>query len=207
MLKIGLTGGIGSGKSAAAEMFSQLGVCVIDADEISHSLTQAGSPITQQIAEHFGEIVLKEKALDRRALGKIIFQDESSRKWLEDLLHPAIIQSMLARAKEAASPYCILVIPLLIEGHFQHIVDRVLVIDTPVEMQIKRAMQRDQKTEAEIRAILQAQSSRETKLAHADDSILNDGSLETLEKAVNALHIKYLNLAKDPTIQSRDDNF
>lgn len=194
MLKIGLTGGIGSGKSVVSKFFENLGAAIIDSDLIARELTQAGSPLTEKIENHFGKRVMKNKELDRNALSNIIFSDPKEKQWLEKLLHPIIIKKMLEAAKQTDAPYCIFVIPLLLEGQFQHLVDRILVIDTPIELQIQRTKKRDQKSDAEIQAIISAQSSREEKLAAADDVILNDGSIEKLQNAVQALHEKYLKI-------------
>jgi dephospho-CoA kinase len=194
MLKIGLTGGIGSGKSLVSTLFENLGVTVVDSDLIAHELTEAGSPLTQEIEKHFGKSVMENGHLNRAALAKIIFADPEAKLWLEKLLHPAIIKKMLEAAQKSQSSYCIFVIPLLIEGQYQHLVDRILVVDAPIELQIQRTKIRDKRDEAQIQAIINAQSSREKKLAAADDVIINDGSLEKLEKAVFSLHEKYLGL-------------
>lgn len=192
MLKIGLTGGIGSGKSLVSKLFENLGVTVVDSDLIAHELTNSSSPLTQEIEKHFGKSVMENGRLNRAALAKIIFADPEAKLWLEKLLHPAIIKKMLEAAQKSQSSYCIFVIPLLIEGQYQHLVDRILVVDAPVELQIQRTKLRDKKEEAQIQAIINAQSSREEKLAAADDVIVNDGSLEKLEEAVLSLHEKYL---------------
>ncbi len=194
MLKIGLTGGIGSGKSAVSKLFSELGVTIIDSDLIAHELTQTGSILTKEIAEYFGKDVIQNNKLDRSALRKIIFTDPEAKQWLEKLLHPAIIKKMLLDSEKSNSPYCIFVIPLLIEGKFQSLVDRILVVDSPIELQIQRTKDRDQKSDSEIKAIINAQSSREEKLAVADDIITNDGSIENLKNAVDLLHKKYLGM-------------
>lgn len=194
MLKIGLTGGIGSGKSVVSALFKALGASIIDSDLIAHELTQADSSLTQEIKNHFGEAVIEKGQLNRSALANIIFTDPKAKQWLEKLLHPAIIEKMLVAAENSRAPYCLFVIPLLIEGHFQHLVDRLLVVDAPTELQIQRTKMRDKKDEAAIQAIIHSQSTREEKLAAADDIIINDGSLEKLEKAVYSLHQKYLGL-------------
>jgi dephospho-CoA kinase len=194
MIKIGLTGGIGSGKSTVSELFSALGITVIDSDIISHQLTEPGSPLTQEIVAHFGEGVIQDGKLNRAALRRIIFENPEEKKWLETLLHPAIIHHMIEAAQKSKSPYCIFAIPLLIEGDFQHLVDRIVVVDAPVELQIARTEARDKKSEAEIRAIINAQSSRAEKLAAADDIIINEGSFDKLKQAVLQLHAKYLAL-------------
>ena len=195
MLKIGLTGGIGSGKSTVADYFAALGITVIDADVISHQLTSAGSPLTQQIAAHFGDAVIEKGELNRKVLRAIIFNDPNERKWLEQLLHPEIINRMLQQAQQARSPYCLLVIPLLIEAGLTDQVDRVLVVDLPEALQRQRAGARDQQTDEQIQAIIQSQSSREQKLAIADDVIRNDQSLADLQKQILTLHQQYLKIA------------
>lgn len=195
MVKIGLTGGIGSGKTAVSNFFSQLGIAVIDSDLIAHEITQNHSPLTEEIGKHFGENVVKNGVLNRSALSSIIFSDQKEKLWLEKLLHPRIIEKMLEAGKTATSPYCIFVIPLLIEGRYEDLVDRILVVDAPTELQIERIKMRNNKSEAQIRSMINAQSSREEKIAAAHDVILNDGSLEDLKKKVLFLHEKYLSIS------------
>lgn len=197
MLKIGLTGGIGSGKSTAAHYFHELGVPIIDADKISRELTAPHSPLTKQIIDHFGNQILKnEKEIDRKKLRNIIFNNKKEKKWLESLLHPLIIHEMKNQIKKINYPYCILVIPLLVESKKIDFMDRILVIDTPIELQIKRIKQRDQTEEQSIKSIIESQSERQQRLSLADDIVLNDADLNSLNKKIKELHSFYLQLAK-----------
>lgn len=193
MLKIGITGGIGSGKSTAAEYFAELGIEIIDADKIAHELTAINTPCANKIIMHFGNKVLnKDGTLNRKYLRKIIYQDPKQKKWLEGLLHPIIYAQMRTRIKKVKSPYCVLVIPLLFETHAKNIVDRVLVIDSPEELQIERTLKREQISKTELKKIFSAQISRTKRLAQADDIIYNDKSLHSLKRQVQKLHKKYL---------------
>ncbi|MFO2464699.1 dephospho-CoA kinase [Pseudomonas sp. 15FMM2] len=192
---LGLTGGIGSGKSAAAQHFIDLGVDLIDADHAARWVVEPGRPALASIVEHFGaEILLPDGQLDRAALRKRIFQVPDERRWLEALLHPLIgdeIRSHLARAR---SPYAILVSPLLIESGQNRMTQRILVIDVPQSLQIQRTLQRDGISEEQVQAILKAQSSREERLNHADDVLVNDRDLAWLHSEVERLHHFYLTL-------------
>ncbi len=197
MLNIGLTGGIGSGKSTAANCFSQLGISVIDADVIAHDLTHKNTALFTSIVSHFGQDVLdKDGHLNRKKLRDLIFSNEAERQWLEELLHPAIITTMKQQIKTVASPYCILVIPLLTESNSIDFIDRICVIDIPEEIQLQRARVRDRTTESDIQAIIQSQTSRQQRLANADDIIINDGDFDQLKRQVTDLHQHYLALAK-----------
>ncbi|QKE62185.1 dephospho-CoA kinase [Aquipseudomonas campi] len=192
---LGLTGGIGSGKSAAAEHFTRLGVHLIDADHAARWVVEPGRPALARIAEHFGPHVLQpDGQLDRGALRQLIFQDEQQRRWLESLLHPLIgeeIRSYLARAE---SPYAILVSPLLIESGQHHMTQRVLVVDVPEHLQLQRTMARDQVSEEQIKAILSAQATREERLRQAHDVLHNDRDPAWLRCEVERLHHFYLTL-------------
>ncbi|MET1081082.1 MAG: dephospho-CoA kinase [Pseudomonas sp.] len=192
---LGLTGGIGSGKSAAAAHFSTLGVHTVDADHAARWVVEPGRPALAEIARHFGDEVLQaDGQLDRAALRARIFQDPAQRHWLEGLLHPLINQELLANLAGAESPYAILVSPLLIESGQHTMTTRVLVIDAPETVQVQRALQRDQVSEAQIQAILQAQASRDERLRHADDVLTNDRDLNWLQTEVERLHRFYLSL-------------
>lgn len=196
MFKVGLTGGIGSGKSAASAAFAELGAGVVDTDLLSRELVEPGQPALAEILEAFGAGVLDTAGrLDRKALGARIFGDPAARRRLEALLHPRIRAEMLARAEAADAPYVICVIPLLIEAGQQDLVDRVLVIDVPEALQRSRVGARDGHEAAHVERILAAQVDRATRLSHADDVIRNDGTLESLRAAVAALHQKYLAIA------------
>lgn len=196
MLKIGLTGGIGSGKSTVAKFFAELGITVIDADDIIHELLETSSYVKQKIIDHFGAKVLtKDDRLDRKALRISIFNDKKERAWLENLLHPLACEIMEKKVKLVKSPYCVLVIPLLFEANLFYLVDRVLVVESSEDRQINRAAIRDQANSAEIKKIMNAQVAREERISKADDVICNDGSLEELKNKVIVLHKKYRDLA------------
>ncbi len=193
---IGLTGGIGSGKSAAAQAFADLGVPIIDTDRIAHDLTAPGSPVLQEIAALFGNaILLADGSLDRPGLRRRVFEDPSLRKQLEELLHPRIRERALELInRNTGAPYQILVVPLLFEANgYARLVDRRLVIDCDESLQVARTMQRSGLTELEVRAIMAAQWPRARRLAQADDVILNDGTLEALQAQVREKHEKYIN--------------
>ena len=192
---LGLTGGIGSGKSAAAQHFIDLGVHLVDADHAARWVVEPGRPALAQIAAHFGEQVLAaDGSLDRAALRQLVFQDEAQRRWLEGLLHPLIFAEIDQHLARAESPYAILVSPLLVESGQHRMTRRVLVVDAPEALQLQRSMARDNSSEAQIRAILQAQSSREERLRHADDVLVNDRDLAWLHREVERLHHFYLTL-------------
>ena len=197
MLRIGLTGGIASGKSAAAAVFAELGVPVIDSDVIAREVVAPGSPGLAAIRALFGDGVLQaDGQLDRRALRAQVFADPTARRELEALTHPLIRERMAAQSAAAGGPYQIHAIPLLVEGGARRPgIDRVLVIDCPEEIQVQRVMARDRVDEAGARAVLAAQASRAQRLAAADDVIVNDQGLETLREAVVTLHQRYLGLA------------
>jgi dephospho-CoA kinase len=195
MLKIGLTGGIGSGKSTVAKLFADLGAPIIDADELARQVTVPGTQTLQTIAQHFGQSILKkDRTLDRAKLADIVFHNKSERLWLEQLLHPLIQKEMLRQIIKLNAPYCILVIPLLAETKNVHFLDRIVVVDAAEELQIQRVQARNQLSLPQIKAILQSQTSREERLKMADDIIKNESSLEALTKAVRDLHEKYLKL-------------
>ncbi len=192
---LGLTGGIGSGKSAVAEAFGELGVHWVDADHAARWVVEPGRPALAQIVRHFGEGVLAaDGSLDRAALRGLIFQDPEQRKWLEQLLHPLIRQEVAEYLAKAQSAYAIMVSPLLIESGQYRQTDRVLVVDVPEALQLQRAARRDQASEEQIRAIVNAQASREERLRHADDVLLNDRDLGWLKAEVERLHNFYLTL-------------
>lgn len=192
---LGLTGGIGSGKSAVAQHFIDLGVHLVDADHAARWVVEPGRPALAKIAERFGEQVLRaDGSLDRAALRQLVFQDEQQRRWLEGLLHPLIFQEINQTLARAKSPYAILVSPLLVESGQHHMTQRVLVVDAPEHLQLQRSMARDNSPEEQIRAILKAQSSREERLRHADDVLTNDRDLAWLKSEVDRLHNFYLTL-------------
>ena len=198
-LIIGLTGGIGSGKSAAANLFAEQGVAVIDADVASRKVVEPGQPALQAMIEHFGEEILiktdSEIKLNRQKLRSIIFSNPEHRLWLNELLHPLIREWMDKEVAKTTSSYVIKVIPLLIEANLKQQVDRILVIDVDEKTQISRVSARDNSSLAEVQKIIQSQASRAVRLAACDDVIENNTSLVALEKAVKKMHNKYLKLA------------
>ncbi len=192
---LGLTGGIGSGKSAAAEHFIALGVHTVDADHAARWVVEPDRPALAQIAEHFGvEILQANGQLDRTALRQRIFQEPNERRWLEALLHPLIRQEIISNLAKAESAYAILVSPLLVESGQHLLTQRVLVIDTPEQLQLERTMQRDNADAQQVQAILKAQASRTERLRYADDVLLNDRDINWLEAEVERLHHFYLTL-------------
>lgn len=196
-LVVGLTGGIGSGKSAASEHFAALGADVVDADRVSRQVVEPGSEALERIAAHFGrDILLPDGQLDRKALREIIFRDPAEKRWLESLLHPLIGREIARQLDQAGSDYVILESPLLLEGEQRRLTDRVLVIDVPEAIQIERTRQRDQTTEDAVRAIMDSQMPRRDRLAGADDVIRNDRDPTHLRREVETLHRKYSELAQ-----------
>lgn len=192
---LGLTGGIGSGKSAVASHFGNLGVHLVDADHAARWVVEPGRPALAQIAEHFGSDVLQaDGQLDRAALRQRIFEHPEERRWLENLLHPLIGEEIVRDLASAQSPYAILVSPLLIESGQHRMTQRVLVVDAPEAVQIQRTMARDQVSEEQVGAILKAQASREKRLEAADDVLVNDRDLKWLQREVERLHAFYLTL-------------
>ena len=198
---VGLTGGMGSGKSTIAELFAELGVPVIDADLVARQVVEKGSPLLAEIAAHFGpEILLEDGALNRAALREKVFNHESEKQWLNQLLHPAIRHEMLQQLAAQRMPYCIFMVPLLIENKLTALCQRVLVVDVSEQTQMTRASKRDNNQLALIKNIMQSQVSRSERLQHADDVINNDAdlseSLPQLKQKVLDLHHHYLQLAE-----------
>ncbi|MGA4632682.1 dephospho-CoA kinase [Pseudomonas solani] len=192
---LGLTGGIGSGKSAVATHFGNLGVHLVDADHAARWVVEPGRPALAQITEHFGSDVLQaDGQLDRATLRQRIFEHPEERRWLENLLHPLIGEEIVRDLASAQSPYAILVSPLLIESGQHRMTQRVLVVDAPEAVQIQRTMARDKVSEEQVGAILKAQASREKRLEAADDVLVNDRDLEWLQREVERLHAFYLTL-------------
>ncbi|MFQ6576515.1 dephospho-CoA kinase [Pseudomonas sp. UM16] len=192
---LGLTGGIGSGKSAAAQRFVELGVHLVDADQAARWVVEPGRPALTSIIERFGAGVLQEDGqLNRAALRELIFADPEQRRWLEALLHPLIGQEIFSYLAKAESPYAVFVSPLMVEsGQFQR-TQRLLVIDAPTELQVQRTLLRDQTSPEQVQAILKAQTSREERLRHAHDVLVNDRDLSWLHSEVDRLHHFYLTL-------------
>lgn len=192
VLKIGLTGGIGSGKSTACEIFSELGVPIIDADIVARKVVQAGMPALQLIKEKFGEdIITKDGLLDREKARDQIFTNEIDRKKLENILHPVIYERIVHETENINSSYCIISIPLLLETEALDIIDRVLIIDVSEKLQLSRASVRDNASLNDIERIIQTQISRDNRLAAADDIINNEGDIENLRRQIHNLHKFY----------------
>jgi dephospho-CoA kinase len=201
MLRIGLTGGIGAGKSAACRIFAELGIPVIDADAISREVVAPGEPALATITQLFGPSLLtSDGTLDRSRLRAMIFAEPDLRQRLEAILHPLIRQRMLARVATMHAPYVILAIPLLLEAGWQELVDRVLVIDSPVEQQINRTISRDGISRQQAEAIVAAQMERCERLRQADDIVLNDGDLDHLHRQIATLHQRYLSMVPPGSI-------
>ncbi len=197
MLIVGLTGGIGSGKSTVARLFADKGIPIIDADIIARNITEVGEPALIAITEHFGiEVITKDGNLDRGKLRAIIFQKPTERQWLEQLLHPIIREKITQQlavlsASNNKAPYCIVVIPLLLETEPYPFIDRVLVVDAPEHLQIARVGTRDQTIAAGAKAIVDTQLGRDERLKRADDVIVNDGTLADLVPQIDKLHNQY----------------
>ena len=197
--RVGLTGGIASGKSTAAKFFGALGVPILDSDQIARDVVEPGQPPLGRLVERFGPSILTPDGhLDRPALREIVFSDPRARADLEALTHPAIGAAMEARSAAAGGPYQILVIPLLVEKSLSAHVDRVLVVDCEEQLQLKRLRAREGSTLEQARAILNAQVPRAARLKAADDVIHNDTDMNAVREQVAALHARYLDLAQQP---------
>jgi dephospho-CoA kinase len=197
VFRVGLTGGIASGKSTAAKFFGALGVPILDSDQVARQVVEPGQPPLERLVERFGRgILTPDGHLDRPALRNIVFSDPKARADLENLTHPAIGAAMEASSAAAGGPYQILVIPLLIEKSLGSQVDRVLVVDCDEELQIRRLHARDGSTRAQAQAILDAQVSRNARLKAADDVIRNDADMGAVQAQVAELHARYLELAR-----------
>lgn len=198
MLVIGLTGGIGSGKTAVSDHFKHLGIDIVDADVVSREVVDIGTPALKEITKHFGEdILLPDHSLDRAALRKRIFSDPTAKQWLEKLLHPLIQQRISQQLKEATSAYVIFVSPLLIEANQRHNCNRLLIVDVPENIQLERTIERDNNDEDQVKRIIASQATRQQRLDQADDIIENTGSLKELQDQIKTLHQQYLELAKN----------
>ncbi len=194
-LRIGLTGGIASGKSTVADMFAALDVPIIDTDVISRDVVTPGKPALEDIRHEFGDQVFDDAgALDRSALRQIVFADDDARKRLESILHPRIQAVAYEEAGSAGGRYQLIVVPLLTESPMREFVDRILVVDCEEDTQIRRLMTRDAESEGQARRILAAQASREERLKAADDVVMNDGDLSATLEQVQVLHHRYLAL-------------
>lgn len=198
MLVVGLTGGIGAGKTLVASLFAKHGIPIIDADVIARELTQPKQPALLAIVQHFKEqLLLTDGTLDRAKLRKIIFNDPKQRHWLESLLHPLIRDEMVQQIKQVKMSYCIAIIPLLFEVEFYSFINRILVVDATENLQIERVLKRDNISKTELDAILKTQANRLDRVARAQDLITNNGSLEALNEQVEKLHEKYLAMSRN----------
>lgn len=202
---IGVTGGIGSGKTTVANLFASRGIDVVDADVIAREVVAPGSEGLNAIATRFGGAVLQsDGSLNRAALREHIFSHPEDKTWLNNLLHPMIRRAMVEQTQQASSPYCLLVIPLLVENGLEALCDRILVVDVSEQTQIRRTTVRDGVSEQQVTNILAAQASRTQRLAAADDVIVNEDESADLAKAVETLHHQYLALAMQQS-ESRNE--
>ena len=193
---VGLTGGIGSGKSAATAIFEKHGIDIVDADEVARDVVKVGSEGLQQIAAHFGETILPEDgSLNRAALREKVFAAEEEKIWLNSLLHPLIRSRMQQLISESTSSYCILSVPLLVENKLTEMCNHVVVVDCPEAMQLERALKRDGSTEQTIKSIMASQASRKERIDAANDVLDNSTTLDALASQVSTLHQKLLSLA------------
>ncbi|WP_439531311.1 dephospho-CoA kinase [Marinobacter adhaerens] len=191
----GLTGGIGSGKSTIARLFGELGVHWVDADDVARQVVEPGTPALKRISEHFGkDILTSDGALDRAQLRAIVFQEPEERVWLESLLHPIIREELIRQLnpENYQLPYVLLVSPLLLETDQHELVDRIIVIDVPKDVQLERTMARDTNSREQVERIIAAQMSREDRLARADEVIDNDRPLDDVSRQVRELHERLL---------------
>lgn len=197
VFRVGVTGGIGSGKSAVTSQLERLGIVIVDADRVARDVVQPGSAALGAIAKRFGESILKEDgALDRAALRQIVFEDSSQRRWLEELTHPLIRRGIEHQLWSADSPYVVLSSPLLLETSQRDLVDHVVVVDIPETLQLERTVARDGNSEALVKAIMAAQMARNSRLEFAHTVLDNSADLQALEAQVNKLHEQLLKLAE-----------
>jgi dephospho-CoA kinase len=196
VLRIGLTGGIASGKTTVADLFAGFGATVIDTDWIAREVVAKGRPALKALVKALGrEILDPDGALDRQRLRDRIFRDAATREIVEAILHPAIMSELIRQADAAPGPYQVFVIPLLVEGGHRELVDRVLVVDCPEELQVERLMRRDGETRENAARVLAAQATRAERLATADDVVTNDGDQANLVESVAGLDREYRRLA------------
>ena len=194
---VGLTGGIGSGKTTVSDLFAELGVDVIDTDEIARALTAKAQPAMRQIEEQFGrDVIADDGALNRDRMREIVFDDPNARKTLQNILHPLIRAEVQRRLIASGKQYSLVVVPLLVESRGYNFAERVLVVDCSEEQQIERVMQRSGLTREQVEAIMATQASRNERLAAAHDVISNDGTIAALRAQVEELHRHYLRLAE-----------
>ena len=196
MLKVGLTGGIGCGKTTASKQFAELNIPIVDADDIAHRLVEPGQPALLSIRKVFSDKVFNpDGTLNRQNLRDIVFSNPQKKQQLEGILHPLVFNAMQTIIDHLDKPYCILSIPLLLETNMTHFVDRILVVDCPVELQIARVKRRDALADARIQSIIDSQVSREFRLSHADDVIDNSETGSGLAEQVKKLHNLYLSIS------------
>lgn len=197
MFVVGLTGGIGSGKSTVSDQFKVLGANIIDTDVIAKDITQPGQPAFNAISKRFDNILTESGEIDRRKLKRLIFSDATQKRWLEELLHPLIRKETQNQIDHSTAAYSIVVIPLLVETHSENRFNRILVIDTPVENQIERIIHRDNLTNEQAKSIIFKQASRQARINIADDIIDNSNDINSLTDQITALHHIYLEEAKN----------
>jgi len=196
VLKIGLTGGIGSGKTTVARLFADLNSPVLDADAVAHQQVAQGQPALAQIQQAFGANILKpDGSLNREKLRDLVFSAPGQKQKLEAILHPLIYKTLQAELEQLSAPYCIICIPLLFETHMTHFVDRILVVDCPVEMQIERVKNRDHLSRERIESIIASQADRALRKSKADDLIDNSKTDSGLAEQVKKLHNLYISLS------------
>jgi len=197
---VGISGGIGSGKTTVTDLFTTYDIKVIDADVIAREVVAPGTPALKSIVDKLGQSVLDcSGILDRAKLRTLVFSDSKTKSWLNQLLHPVIRQQMLLQTQQAKSAYCLLSVPLLVENKLYQQVNKVVIVDVDEQTQLRRTLLRDKTNEQQIRAIMSAQATRAQRLAVADDIIDNNGKTDDLPKQVFQLHKKYLQLAKQAT--------
>lgn len=197
MFIVGITGGIGSGKTAVSDRFEEKGITVVDADVCSRVVVEPGRPALKQIKERFGDAILNnDGTLDRAKLREIIFKNTDAKQWIENLLHPLIGEELITQLNNASSQYVILASPLLIESGQNLMCDKVVVVDVPEEIQIERTSKRDNNSIEQVKSIIASQASREQRLEKATDIIINDQGLDHLDNEVERLNQQYLKQAK-----------
>lgn len=198
-LIIGLTGGIGSGKSSVTEMFVKFGITVIDADIIAHQLTLPGTEALLEISNQLGhQFITSQGELDRKKIAQLIFDHPDKKVVLENILHPRVRETIINELqKSGSSPYAILAIPLLLETNFTELVDRILVIDAPEEIRIQRVVNRDGRSTDDVKAIISHQVDQQTRLKKADDILDNSGTIDELQSLVKQLHDQYLQISSE----------
>lgn len=196
MLRVGITGGIGSGKTSVADSFAELGVPVIDSDVIARLLLVPGEDAYKQVVDKFGEsIVLEDRSIDRSRLRDLVFSDKNNRELIENILHPEVRKKITSDVSKLQSPYCIVVVPLLIETDFINLVDRILVVDADEDIRINRVMERDNMSRKDVVKIINSQSTNQAKLEVADDILDNNSNKKAIAQQVGELHKKYLSLS------------